>query len=330
MTEAGLKRAFITGATGAVGFALAKKLIDRNWEVTALHRESSDVSELRALGVKLASGDLCSPADLIRAMPLAADAVFHLAADLSLWKKGDREQYRTNVLGTRYLVDAALQNDPRRFVHTSTISAFGRQTEPISEKTLSIAGDSPVGYEKSKWLAEEEVRAGVKRGLDAVIVNPCAILGPGIRTGWAMIFRQLKTGSMKALPPGDVVVNHIDDVADALIHAFERGRRGENYILTGETASFAELIKEAANRMDLDLKAPVFGPKALAAVGTISSFIADFTGKQPDMTPEMAALMSQKLKCRTTKAKIELGYRETPWRQCVAEMHEWLTARGEL
>jgi len=330
LTELSPKRAFVTGATGAVGFALANKLIARNWEVTALHRASSDVSELRAIGVKLAPGDICIPADLVRAMPLAVDAVFHLAADLSLWAKGDQEQYRTNVLGTRYLVDAALQNGAKRFVHTSTISAFGRQAEPISEKTPSIAADSAVGYEKTKWLAEEEVRAGVRRGLDAVIVNPCAIMGPGIRTGWAMIFRQLKADSMKALPAGDVVVNHINDVADALVFAEERGRRGENYILTGESASFEELIKEAANRMGKDLKAPVFGPKTLAAVGAISSFIANFTGKPPEMTPEMAALMSQKLKCRTTKARVELGYRETPWRQCVAEMHEWLVARGEL
>ncbi|MCB2098979.1 MAG: hypothetical protein KDE05_15215 [Parvularculaceae bacterium] len=155
-------------------------------------------------------------------------------------------------------------------------------------------------------------------------------MGPGIRTGWAMIFRQIKSGAMKALPSGDVVVNHIDDVAAALISAYERGRCGENYILTGDTVSFAELIREAASLSGVGLTAPTVGPNMLAFVGALSGLVSRFTGKEPDMTPEMAALMSQKLACATTKAQQELGYRAKPWRRCIAEMRDWLHARGEL
>ena len=330
MTDAACKRAFVTGATGAVGETLVRQLLDRGWRVTAFHRATSNVDALKALGVDLATGDLTSAKDAMRAIPQDADAVFHLAADLSLWSKRNEAQFETNVIGTRNIVNAALHNRARRFIHTSTISAYGRPGTPISETTPSVAGASHVGYERTKWLAEEEVRDGVRRGLDAVIVNPCAVMGPGIRTGWAMIFRQIKSGAMKALPSGDVVVNHIDDVAAALISAYERGRCGENYILTGDTVSFAELIREAASLSGVGLTAPTVGPNMLAFVGALSGFVSRFTGKEPDMTPEMAALMSQKLACATTKAQQELGYRAKPWRRCIAEMRDWLHARGEL
>lgn len=330
MSNAEQPVAFVTGATGAVGTALVRQLVAQGWRVRALHRRSSNTAALQSLGVELVEGDVADAATLAGKVPPGATAVFHTAADMSMWSRHNARQAAINVGGTRNVVAAALAAGAKRFIHTSTVSAYGRQAHPIDEDTPSVAGRSFVGYERTKWLAEQEVRNGMAHGLEAVILNPCAIMGPGFTAGWTMIFQQLKTGQMKGIPPGTVVVNHIADVVDAHVAAVTKGRAGQNYILTGDRVPFAELIHYAAQLMGIELKARVMNPALLMTVARLSDFISRFTGREPALTPELAALMSQQLACHTDKARRELGYHETPWRVCVAEMYRWLHERGGI
>jgi dihydroflavonol-4-reductase len=323
------KTAFVTGATGAVGTALVRRLVGEGWRVTALHRRSSDTTTLRELGVGLVEGDVADT-DLRGKVPVGTRVVFHTAADMNLWRRHNARQEAVNVGGTRNIVEAALQAGVQRFIHTSTVSAYGRHNEPISEDTPSNAGQSWISYERTKWLGEQEVRRGLDRGMEVVIINPSAVMGPGFTAGWTMLLRQLKAGQMKALPPGWVVVNHIADVVDAHVAAVTKARSGHNYILTGDNLPFAELIAHAAQVMGIELKAKVMSAGLMMAVARIGDFFSNFTGREPALTPEMAALMSQKLVLHTDKAKRELGYRETPWRVCVEEMYRWLHDRGGI
>ena len=319
--------AFVTGATGAVGLALVRALIDRGWQVHALHRASSDTTALQSPGVTLVEGDIRDTGGIVGKIAPGTDLVFHVAASLSVWSHDDRDTLKTNAEGTRNVVNAALHAGVGRFVHTSTISAYGRVDAPIAEDTPSVAEHSFICYERSKWLAESEVREGIARGLDAVILNPCAIMGPGFSAGWARLLFQIKAGKLPALPPGDLVVNHINDVVAAHIAAAELGRKGENYILGGDPVAVAALIRHAAMHMGVELKAPVINARLLGVLARIANGISRFTGREPDITPEMAAMMSQHLRCNTDKAQRELGFQVTPWQQCVEEMYAWLRQR---
>lgn len=324
------RSAFVTGATGAVGTALVRELLHTGWQVFALHRPTSDTSTLQSLGASLVEGDIAESDKIVGSVPQGTDVFFHVAGNLSTSSRRQAEQMRDNVDGTRNAVEAALQADVSRFVHTSTISAYGRHKDPISESTPTVADRSFICYERSKWLAEEEVRAGVKRGLDAVILNPGAIMGAGFTGAWASLFYQVKDGLVTALPPGELEVNHIDEVVKAHIAAAEKGRTGENYFLTGDRATVAALIRKAGDLLGIEVKAKVMNARLLLVLTWVFDKLAQIQGKEPDLPPEMAAIMSQRMNCNTDKARRELGYAHVPWETCLTEMYEWLHARGDV
>lgn len=324
------RKAFVTGGTGFVGSNLVAALIEDRWAVVALHRPGSNVSDLKRLGVTLASGDITDAASLDRAIPEAVDAVFSVAGDMSTWSRNNARQTAMNVGGTRNLVQAALHKRARCFVHTSTAPAYGIDDAPLSEETVATAAGSWINYVRTKWLAEEEVRAGVTRGLHAVIINPCAILGPRDTTGWASLFAQIKAGRLKALPPGVATWNHVRSVAWAHIAAVDKGRRGENYILSGETQPLAVALRMMAEQLGGELTARVVPPFLFKTMGRLAGLVGAITGKQPALTPEMATLMCWQNRCATHKAETELGYEVVPLRRCIADSHAWLVEHGRL
>ena len=137
-----MPRAFVTGGTGFLGRNLLEELVTEGWQVTALHRTTSDLSDIQRLPVDLVAGDLTDPASLTRVLPPAVDAVFHVAADTSVWARNDHRQTRINVDGTRHVVEAALARGARRFVHTSTWNVYGLEQGAISESSPQLGASS--------------------------------------------------------------------------------------------------------------------------------------------------------------------------------------------
>ena len=331
MTQAaGPKSAFVTGATGFVGLNLVEALIAAGWQVTAMHRPSSKVGPLRAFPVQAVVAGLGDATAVEHAMPSGVDAVFHVAGDLNMWSRRNAQQTATNVGGTENVVEAALRKGAKRFVLTSTISAYGTPSGPVSERTPSTAATSWINYERSKWQSEEVVRRAHERGLAAVIINPCAVLGPRDLHGWAQLFFMIRDGKVKGLPPGSATFNHVTEVARAHIAAAERGRTGENYILPGAEATFADLMRMMAARMGVPLNAKVAPPVMLKLMGHVAAGVAALTGKPPDISPEMAAMLCMQLHCETDKAERELGYRAVPVQKGVDDSYAWLVAEGLL
>ncbi len=322
--------AFITGATGVVGQAIVKRLTAMGWQVTALHRPTSNTRALQDLGVNLLVGDVVDAESFATKVPKDCDVFFHVAADLSLWSRHNDRQAKINVGGTKNAVDAALYARAKRFIHTSTISAYGRHNGPIHENTLSLAETSFVSYERTKRLAELEVLKGVEHGLNAVIINPAAIMGPGFREGWAFIFQQIQAGQMNMQPPGTIVINHLNDVVDAHIAAIDKGRSGENYILNGDHLTCATLVLKAGEIMGMPIKEKVVSPGLFMVMAKVANLISKVTGNEPPLTPEMVALLSQNMVIQSNKAEVELGYRITPWEICLTDMYNWLKAEGRL
>ncbi len=325
-----MKTAFVTGGTGFVGLNLIEALHNAGWTVTALHRPGADTAELTALGAKLAPGDIVDAASLRRAIPDGVDAVFHVAGSINVWRVKNDEQTRINVDGTRNMVEAALAANAKRFVHVSTLSTFGDQDGPINEETPQHAASSWINYERTKWLAEQEVKKGVAKGLHGVIVCPCAIIGPRDRHGWARLYRDIALEKVPAIPPGGGTFNDVRAVAEGLIAAAEKGRAGEIYILTGERLSFQDIFNMAAAEFGVAPPKKI-APKALLyAMGWISDRIGRLTGKEPDMTPEMATIMCDWKIADTTKAERELGYRPRPIKQALHDSIVWLQERNLL
>jgi nucleoside-diphosphate-sugar epimerase len=325
-----VKTAFVTGGTGFVGINLVIELLRQGWSVTCLHRPDSNLQYLGPLPVERRVGDLHDAGSLLAAIPEDVSAVFHVAADTSAWSRLDAAQSATNVAGTRNVVEAALARRARRFVLTSTASAYGRQKAPLSESSPSTAEHSWINYERSKWLSEQEVRSVGARGLDYVIVQPCAVFGPYDRSVWGAVFKVIRDGKMPALPPGALPINHSSEVARAHVAAAERGRAGENYILNGDREPLARIFREMARVQGIELRAKVLPKLVFKTMGHIAGRVAVWTGKAPDMTPEMADLLCRDTAVVTDKAERELGYRRVPLEKCIADSYTWLKAEGEL
>lgn len=325
-----LGHAFVTGATGFLGINLCRELRRRGWRVTALHRKNSNLANLADLGLTLVTGDIVDAPSVKLAMPEDVDVVFHVAGDTSLWRGHDAQQTRINVDGTRHVIAAARSQGAKRLVHTSTISALGRQPAPVDEQTESTAPRSFINYERSKHLAECEVRDAMATGLDAVILQPGAIMGPHDTTTWARVFYLLRDGKLPSLPPGRVPLNHVDEIVAAHIRAAQTAAAGSHYVLGGEDVALADLMRGMAARLGVKPPALVAPAPVLRLYGALMSAWGGLRGREPDVTREAAAFMAHANRADSSLAQRELDYRHRWMDECIDASHGWLTKKGLL
>jgi dihydroflavonol-4-reductase len=324
-----MKTAFVTGGTGFVGLNVVALLKERGFNVVAIHRKTSNTKYLARLGADLKPCGIDDPAALRDAIPDGVDAVFHVAGDVSWWRGNDERLQRTNVDGTRHVVEAALARRAKRFIHTSSVASFGLGHDVVRESTPSTAANSQFAYVRTKWLGEQEVRKGIANGLDAVIMNPCNIIGPYDTTSWARMFRLLKDGKLPGLPPGSGSFVHVREVARAHLEAVSTGRAGEQWLLGGTDATYAEL---GAVMAELVQARP---PKALPAalvktLGFVNDWISRVTHKEPDITGGTAHLLSSRWSADSSKAEKELGFKPVALREMVEDSYRWLVTEGLL
>lgn len=321
---------FVTGGTGFIGIVLIDKLLADGWSVTALHRAGSDLTYLGRRQVALAEGDVTDDASVRSAMPEGADAVFHLAGDLNLWSRNNARQYRVNVDGTRAVARAALDRGAARFVHTSTISVYGMQSGRIDESATKAGRDSWVNYQRTKYLAEVEVLEAVQAGLDAVIMNPAAVVGAYDTTGWARLIRMAHQGALPGVPPGALSFAHVGEVAGAHLTAVDTGATGENYLLGGVDATFAEAVAMVGEIVGRPVPTKTTPAWLLALIGRVGAARGALTGREPRITPETAGMVARHLFADCTKAERDLGYKAVPLRTMLQESYDWLKGEGLL
>lgn len=321
-----MRTAFITGATGFVGLNLVAELLQQDWRVVALHRRTSRLDELRRFPVDLVEGDIRDPASLRRAIPPKADAVFHVAGNTSLLSRADEEQTRDNVEGTRCMVEAALEAGARRFIQTSSVAAFGYHGTRVTEETASTSEGSSINYLRTKRRGEQVVDEAVKRGLDAVILNPGNVVGPYDHHNWSRMFRLVIEGKLPGVPPGRASWCHAREVARAHVAAVERGRRGQRYILTCVDASYLEVIQAVTGLTGRKVPTRATPAFALHGYAWLGDLVSRFTGRSPDMTPEAAAMVCDRTTYDSSRAQAELGYRPATLRGMVGDCLAWMKA----
>jgi nucleoside-diphosphate-sugar epimerase len=322
--------AYVTGATGMVGLNLVERLAREGWDVRALHRASSDLTFLSRFDAERAIGDITDRESLRASMPEGVDVVFSVAASVNFWAPNNDTQTKINVDGTRNLVDTALEKKAKRFVHVSSIAAHApRDGDVIREDSESHAESHWVNYFRTKWLADEQVRSGVERGLDAVTVAPGNILGPYDLGNWSRLFNLLKAGDLPGVFPGSAPWCHVKNVVEALMRARETGAPGERYNIGSVSASYLDAAKKIADLVGVKPPRPM-PVWALKAIGRVMDWGSRITRKEPDITPEVAHLCSMNFSFDCTKAEQELGYREVTLDEMLADTHDWLVAEGRL
>jgi dihydroflavonol-4-reductase len=330
MPPSSARAAFVTGGTGFVGLNMVKELMIRGWEVTALHRPSSDVKLLKRFRPKLALGELSDPGSLLSAIPEGTDTVFHVAGNTNMWRGGNAQQTRDNVDGTRHVVEAALAKRVRRLVVTSSISAYGPVDGEITEETPSLAANSSVNYQKTKWQAQELARAAIPKGLEVVIMQPGAIMGAYDIGTWSRLFVMVRDGKLPGVPPSLLTFTHVREVVAAHIAAADKGQNGGSYLLGGENKTMMELVKDISALVGKPAPEKETSMALLRVVAALGDLASRFTGKEPPITPEMAGLMSRRVSTSSAKAQRELGFRVVPLKEMVKDCYDWMVAEGRI
>ncbi len=256
-------------------------------------------------------GDVLDPESLERGMD-SVDGVFHCAAFLGFeGKSSEKQLMRVNVDGTANVVDAALSKSIPRLLHVSSIAALGRvegEEDCLDETAIWKASDLNTAYAVSKHRAELEVHRGIAMGLDAVIVNPSLVMGPGRKGENTMqIAEKLITGSIPVLPSGTTNVVDVEDVALGALNAFRLGKTGERYILSGHNLLWRDIVTQLARALDVEPPSRHVSRPVMMFFATISEFFGKVTRSTPLVTRETARL-SMSISCYdNTKAKTELG-----------------------
>jgi dihydroflavonol-4-reductase len=326
-----MKAAFITGSTGFLGLNLIEVLSKGEWEIHALHLPGEDLHYLSQFNVNTVMGNILDYQSLRKSIPERIDVVFHVAGDTSMWNKNNDRQFKINVIGTRNMVKAAIEKEAGRFIHTSSVSAYGYHPDQIiSEKTVSNALTCGMNYNITKYQAEQEVKQGVAKGLDAVILNPCNIIGPYDRANWSQIIRAILQGKMQGIPPGTGTFAHVKDVANAHIVASEKGIPGENYILGGTVASFKEIFNEIEKILGKEPSTEILTRTKLKLAMYLFQLKSLIDHKEPMVTPAKFKRLVGTLTCDDSKARQQLSFATVPLRQMLADSYDWLVRENLL
>ncbi len=312
----------VTGASGFLGWHVARTLLERGHRVRALCRPESRVRELE---VERVTGDLRDPDSLERAVQ-GCELVFHVAADYRLWSRHPQDLYRSNVDGTRNLLEAAQHASVQRIVYTSTVGCIGMPQDRNGDENTPVSLEDMVGhYKRSKWLAEQVALEKAREGLPVVIVNPTAPVGDHDwkPTPTGKVILDFLRDKLPAFVDTGLNLVDVRDTAVGHILAAEKGRSGERYILGCENLTLEQILRRLAaiaQKPAPKMKIP-YAVAYLAGVTTTAW--ANLTGHEPVAPLEGVKMARKKMFVSSAKAQCELGFRPGPVDTALARAVEW-------
>ena len=320
----------VTGATGFLGSAVVRALLDRGEAVRVLVRRESDRRNIEGLDVELTEGNLNDPQSLRNAVK-GCRVLYHAAADYRLWVKDPQELYETNVAGTRELLRLASEADVERIVYTSNVATLGREPSgrPADEQTPVTIDDMTGHYKRSKFLAEEGVNRLVREEkIPVVIFNPFTIIGPrDIRpTPTGRMVEEAARGRIPAFVDTGLNVVHVDDVAAGHVQAHEHGQIGERYFLGGDDMMLREILEEIATLVGRSPPRIRLPRSVVLPVAYIAEFAARIrrSRAEPLVTVDGIKMSKTFMFFSSEKAKKDIGYSPRPGREALADAVEWL------
>lgn len=322
------RTAYVTGGTGCVGRNIISHLITDGWHVIAAVRRSSRAERLAGLPIELKRVDLCDPAEVESSIPMGVDAVFHPAANVSHWQLEAEQQRRDNILATRHLARAALRRGAGRFIFTST-----NATSHYAGCTAQQAEKIYCQYVRTKRLAEIELEACAKDGLDVVTLKPLIVIGPYDYNNYAQIFSLVAKGMGFLALPRSIEFVHAGDVARAHLAAFEAGKRGGSYVLGGPAATWFEVNRVIAKVMGV--APPTWQvPEWLVYTAAYGSLWTSYiTRRKPTLTPQILRLLAPEDRTppeEARRAREDLGYVSSSLETMIRDCYVWLLKEGIL
>ena len=324
-------KVFVTGATGFVGSHVAQALAQQGADLRLLVRPTSRTENIDSLDGERVTGDLCD-AELLRKAMSGCELVFHVAADYRLWAREPGEIYRSNVEGTRTVLEAAKAAGVRRVVYTSSVATVGFRSNgrPADEDSPVSLADMIGPYKRSKFLGEQVARDAA-RELDVTIVNPTTPVGEQ---------------DIKPTPTGQVIVsflrrkfpayvdtglNLVDvaEVARGHLAAAEKGRRGERYILGGENLTLKQILDRLSTISGLP-SPRIRLPYALAlATGAVDTLLrSTLLRREPRVVLDSVRMGRKKMYASSAKAERELGWNIVPVDDALRRAVEWFRTHG--
>jgi len=321
----------VTGATGHVGANLVRGLLARGRPVrTLLHTNRQAIEGLNTEEVE---GDICDLDSLCEAFA-DAEVVYHLAARISLSMDDWPLLELVNVIGTRNVVKACLCCGVRRLIHFSSIHALVQEPMdiPVDESRPLAESSNYPPYDRSKAAAEKEIRKGIEQGLDAIIINPTAIIGPHdyqmSHLGEALL--ALARGKLPALVSGGYDWVDVRDVVTGAIRAEERAPTGAQYIMSGHWVSIrdlAALVEEVTGTRAPRLVCPAW--LARISIPIADSFRSQ-DGKRPLYTSMSLKTLNSNRNISHARATLDLDYQPRPLRETLIDTLQWFTENGSL
>ena len=322
-----MKPALVTGATGFLGWHVVQVLNQRGVPVRALVRRPEAA---RALDAELVVGDLRDAESVERAMA-GCGVAFHVAADYRLWVRDSREMFRSNVDGTRNVLEAASRAGVERIVYTSTVGCIGFIENGLGDETSGATLAGMAGpYKRSKFQAEQMALEYARKGLPVVIVNPTAPVGEHdvkpTPTGQTIV--DFLRGAMPAYV--DTGLNIVDarETAEGHWLACERGRAGERYILGSENLTLREIFETLARISGRPAPRRRIPWVVAWMAGVFSTGLAEVTGREPRVPLAAVQMARKKMWVSHAKAERELGFRPSPAAVALGKAAEWFQSHG--
>jgi len=322
----------VTGATGHVGANLTRALVERGDTVRVLVRDRESTRSLEGVECERVSGDIRNPESLDE-LVRGAELVYHLAAKISL-ESVDPECEQINVGGVRNITEACLRHGVRRLVHFSSIHAFSTEprAEVLDERRPLIDDPRQPPYDRSKAAGHRVVLSAVEKGLDAVVLHPAAVLGRHdyMPSRMGRVLLSLARGSMPGLVDGGFSWVDVRDIVSAALAADGRGRKGENYLLSGHWHSIRELAtlaSEVTGKRAPFMTTPMWLARGVAP---FAAGVAKVMRAEPLFNS--VSLHALRIHRHTSheKAQKELGFVPRPTRETLEDAYAWFREAGML
>ena len=321
----------VTGATGYIGSAVVRQLLDKGETVRCLVRKTGSLKNLEGLEAELAYGDVRDMDSLRRALD-GCNRIYHLAAIYANWLPDAGVMYQVNEEGTRNVLTACNTAGVKKIVYCSSVAALGAHGKNPADESASFNLNSTKDhYYISKYRAEQVALEFVRRGLPVIIVNPSNPIGTGdiapTPTG-ALIISILK-GKLPGYVDGGINLIDLTDCARAIVTAMEKGKVGEKYVLGNRNISIKEyfdLIVKVAGRG----KSPFIKLPRWVAVfsGYGHQLLAYVTGKPPVTSASWVRVGSHYSWWDCSKAREELNLGQRPLEESIAETVKWFEENG--
>jgi dihydroflavonol-4-reductase len=321
-------RVFLTGGSGLIGGALARRLAERGDEVVALARSDEAERTLAAGGAHVVRGDVLDE-DAMAAGMAGCALAYHVAGINTMCPTDPAALFHVNVRGAEAAVRAAARAGVPRMVLTSSAASLGEASGTVGSEASTHRGSYLSVYERSKHEGERAAFEAARRaGVELVAINPSSVQGPGRAGGTGRILIAYLNGRLPAFLDTQVSLVDIADCVEGHLLGAERGVPGERYVLNGATLSSREALAIVAELSGVRRDVRFLSPRVAAGAAALVEAVFRVRGRHPPVCREMVRTLVHGHRYDGSRAERELGLRYTPVAETFRRTIEWAAREG--